>query len=164
MPALPTTGRRYRAAGSARNRAAGIASTNALIERLRRRSAAQKRFVSPMPPISCAPLAALRTQSELLQRLPEGCRGVIMPSAHAGGHRTPRQPSREPVAGAGPRQSRHDGVRQPVLLNALCESVARDVLPQPSNAKSTSLSNRHPPEDRRYGRCHAARRAGPQSG
>lgn len=107
-----------------------IASTNALIARLQTSLGAQKRFIANAAHQLRTPLAALRTQSELIQRLPEGAeRDHAMQRLVATGRRTSRL-ANQLLALARAESAGTTGVRQPVLLNALCESVARDVLPQ----------------------------------
>jgi two-component system, OmpR family, sensor histidine kinase TctE len=106
-----------------------IASVNALMARLQASFAAQKRFIANAAHQLRTPLAALLAQSELLQRLPNGAeRDQAMQRLTATGQRASHLATqlltlvRAESAGT-------TGVRHPVELNALCEAVALDVIP-----------------------------------
>jgi len=110
--------------------AALIASINAMMERLQTSLGAQKRFIANAAHQLRTPLAALRTQSELLARMPDGPeRDQSMQRLIATGERTSHLAAqlltlvRAESAGT-------TGVSQDIDLNALCESIAHDVLPQ----------------------------------
>jgi two-component system, OmpR family, sensor histidine kinase TctE len=107
-----------------------IASVNALMTRLQNSLAAQKRFIANAAHQLRTPLAALRTQSELLARMPESPeRTQSMKRLIATGERTSHLATqlltlvRAESAGT-------TSVRLPVELNAMCEAVALDVIPQ----------------------------------
>ena len=107
-----------------------IASVNSLMMRLQNSLAAQKRFIANAAHQLRTPLAALRTQSELVARMPEGTdRDQSMKRLIATGKRTSHLATqlltlvRAESAGT-------TSVRLPVDLNVLCESVALDVIPQ----------------------------------
>lgn len=106
-----------------------IASVNALMARLQASFAAQKRFIANAAHQLRTPLAALRAQSELLQKMPEGAeREQSMKRLTATGERASHLATqlltlvRAESAGT-------TSVRLPVDLNALCEGVALDVIP-----------------------------------
>lgn len=107
-----------------------IASTNALIQRLQTSLAAQKRFIANAAHQLRTPLAALQTQAELIQRLPEGDerRGAVSRLVSTG-QRASRL-ANQLLALARAESVGTTGARQTVNLNELCEGVARDVLPQ----------------------------------
>jgi two-component system, OmpR family, sensor histidine kinase TctE len=107
-----------------------IGSVNALMARLQASFAAQKRFIANAAHQLRTPLAALQAQSELLQHMPDG---------------TDREQSLKRLTATGQRASHlatqlltlvraesagTTSVRLPVDLNALCEAVALDVIPQ----------------------------------
>ena len=107
-----------------------IGSVNALMARLQTSFAAQKRFIANAAHQLRTPLAALRAQSELLQKMPEGAeREQSMRRLTATGERASHLATqlltlvRAESAGT-------TSVRLPVELNALCEAVALDVIPQ----------------------------------
>ena len=107
-----------------------IGSVNALMARLQASFAAQKRFIANAAHQLRTPLAALRAQSELLQKMPDGPdRDQSMQRLIATGERASHLASqlltlvRAESAGT-------TSVRLPVNLNALCEAVALDVIPQ----------------------------------
>ena len=107
-----------------------IASVNALMARLQASFAAQKRFIANAAHQLRTPLAALRAQSELLQKMPDGAeRDQSMKRLTATGERASHLATqlltlvRAESAGT-------TSVRLPVELNALCEAVALDVIPQ----------------------------------
>ncbi len=107
-----------------------IGSVNALMARLQASFAAQKRFIANAAHQLRTPLAALRAQSELLQKMPDGVeRDESMKRLSATGERASRLATqlltlvRAESAGT-------TSVRLPVDLNALCEAVALDVIPQ----------------------------------
>lgn len=107
-----------------------IASINALIARLQASLAAQRRFIANAAHQLRTPLAALRTQSELVQRLADGPeRDNAMQRLVATGRRASRL-ANQLLALARAESAGTTGARQPVVLNLLCEEVARDVLPQ----------------------------------
>jgi two-component system, OmpR family, sensor histidine kinase TctE len=106
-----------------------IASVNALMARLQASFAAQKRFIANAAHQLRTPLAALLAQSELLQRLPNGAeRDQAMQRLTSTGQRASHLATqlltlvRAESAGT-------TGMRVPVELNALCEAVALDVIP-----------------------------------
>ncbi len=107
-----------------------IGSVNALMARLQASFTAQKRFIANAAHQLRTPLAALRAQSELLQKMPEGAdRDQSMRRLTATGERASHLATqlltlvRAESAGT-------TSVRLPVDLNALCEEVALDVIPQ----------------------------------
>ena len=107
-----------------------IGSVNALMARLQASFTAQKRFIANAAHQLRTPLAALRAQSELLQKMPEGAeREQSMKRLTATGERASHLATqlltlvRAESAGT-------TSVRLPVDLNALCEGVALDVIPQ----------------------------------
>lgn len=107
-----------------------IASVNALMARLQASFVAQKRFIANAAHQLRTPLAALRAQSELLQKMPDGAdRDQSLQRLTATGERASHLASqlltlvRAESAGT-------TSVRLPVELNALCEAVALDVIPQ----------------------------------
>ena len=107
-----------------------IGSVNALMARLQASFAAQKRFIANAAHQLRTPLAALRAQSELLQKMPDGAeREQSMKRLTATGERASHLATqlltlvRAESAGT-------TSVRLPVDLNALCEDVALDVIPQ----------------------------------
>ncbi len=107
-----------------------IGSVNALMARLQASFAAQKRFIANAAHQLRTPLAALRAQSELLQKMPDGAeREQSMRRLTATGERASHLATqlltlvRAESAGT-------TSVRLPVDLNALCEGVALDVIPQ----------------------------------
>ena len=107
-----------------------IGSVNALMARLQASFAAQKRFIANAAHQLRTPLAALRAQSELLQKMPEGAeREQSMSRLTATGERASHLATqlltlvRAESAGT-------TSVRLSVELNALCEAVALDVIPQ----------------------------------
>jgi two-component system sensor histidine kinase TctE len=107
-----------------------IASTNSLIERLQTSLGAQKRFIANAAHQLRTPLAALRTQSELIQRLPDSPeRDEAMTRLTSTGRRANRL-ANQLLALARAESAGTTSAREPVELNALCESVAHDVLPQ----------------------------------
>lgn len=107
-----------------------IGSVNALMARLQASFAAQKRFIANAAHQLRTPLAALRAQSELLQTMPDGAeREQSMKRLTATGERASHLATqlltlvRAESAGT-------TSVRLAVDLNALCEDVALDVIPQ----------------------------------
>ncbi|MBL8311926.1 MAG: sensor histidine kinase N-terminal domain-containing protein [Burkholderiales bacterium] len=107
-----------------------IASTNALIQRLQTSLAAQKRFIANAAHQLRTPLAALQAQAELIQRLPEGSeRREAVARLVSTGQRASRL-ANQLLALARAESVGTTGALQMVNLNALCEGVARDVLPQ----------------------------------
>ncbi len=107
-----------------------IGSVNALMARLQASFTAQKRFIANAAHQLRTPLAALRAQSELLQKMPEGAdRDQSMRRLTATGERASHLATqlltlvRAESAGT-------TSVRLSVDLNALCEEVALDVIPQ----------------------------------
>ena len=107
-----------------------IGSVNALMARLQASFAAQKRFIANAAHQLRTPLAALRAQSELLQAMPDGAeREQSMRRLTATGERASHLATqlltlvRAESAGT-------TSVRLAVDLNALCEDVALDVIPQ----------------------------------
>ena len=107
-----------------------IGSVNALMARLQTSFAAQKRFIANAAHQLRTPLAALRVQSELLQKMPEGAeREQSLRRLTATGERASHLATqlltlvRAESAGT-------TSVCLPVELNALCEDVALDVIPQ----------------------------------
>ncbi len=107
-----------------------IASINALMQRLQTSLGAQKRFIANAAHQLRTPLAALRTQSELLQRLPDGVeRDHALERLVSTGKRASRL-ANQLLALARAESAGTTSAREPVLLNALCEGVAHDVLPQ----------------------------------
>ncbi len=107
-----------------------IGSVNALMARLQASFAAQKRFIANAAHQLRTPLAALRAQSELLQKMPDGAeRDQSMKRLSATGERASHLATqlltlvRAESAGT-------TSQRLPVELNALCEAVALDVIPQ----------------------------------
>ena len=107
-----------------------IGSVNALMARLQASFAAQKRFLANAAHQLRTPLAALLAQSELLQKMPDGLeREQSMKRLTATGERASHLATqlltlvRAESAGT-------TSVRLPVDLNALCEDVALDVIPQ----------------------------------
>ena len=107
-----------------------IGSVNALMARLQASFAAQKRFIANAAHQLRTPLAALRAQSELLQKMPDGAeREQSMKRLTATGERASHLATqlltlvRAESAGT-------TSVRLAVDLNALCEDVALDVIPQ----------------------------------
>ncbi len=107
-----------------------IASTNSLIERLQTSLGAQKRFIANAAHQLRTPLAALRTQSELAQRLPDGPeRDEAMARLTHTGRRANRL-ANQLLALARAESAGTTSAREAVELNTLCEGVAHDVLPQ----------------------------------
>jgi len=107
-----------------------IASINALMQRLQTSLGAQKRFIANAAHQLRTPLAALRTQSELLQRLPDGVeRDQALVRLVSTGKRASRL-ANQLLALARAESAGTTSAREPVALNELCESVAQDVLPQ----------------------------------
>lgn len=107
-----------------------IASINALMTRLQTSLGAQKRFIANAAHQLRTPLAALRTQSELLQRLPDGVeRDQALVRLVSTGERASRL-AVQLLALARAESAGTTSAKEPVALNALCESVAQDVLPQ----------------------------------
>jgi two-component system, OmpR family, sensor histidine kinase TctE len=107
-----------------------IGSVNALMARLQASFVAQKRFIANAAHQLRTPLAALRAQSELLQQMPDGAdRDQSMKRLTATGERASHLAAqlltlvRAESAGT-------TSLRVPVELNALCEAVALDVIPQ----------------------------------
>ena len=107
-----------------------IGSVNALMARLQASFAAQKRFIANAAHQLRTPLAALRAQSELLQKMPDGAeREQSMKRLTATGERASHLATqlltlvRAESAGT-------TSVRLAVDLIALCEDVALDVIPQ----------------------------------
>lgn len=107
-----------------------IGSVNALMARLQASFAAQKRFIANAAHQLRTPLAALRAQSELLQKMPDGAeREQSMKRLTATGERASHLATqlltlvRAESAGT-------TSMRLTVDLNALCEEVALDVIPQ----------------------------------
>ena len=107
-----------------------IGSVNALMARLQASFVAQKRFIANAAHQLRTPLAALRAQSELLQKMPDGAeRDQSMQRLSATGERASHLATqlltlvRAESAGT-------TSLRLPVELNALCEAVALDVIPQ----------------------------------
>ena len=107
-----------------------IGSVNALMARLQASFVAQKRFIANAAHQLRTPLAALRAQSELLQKMPDGAdRDQSMRRLRATGERASHLATqlltlvRAESAGT-------TSQRLPVELNALCEAVALDVIPQ----------------------------------
>lgn len=107
-----------------------IASVNALMARLQASFAAQKRFIANAAHQLRTPLAALRAQTELLQHMPVGTeRDQSLQRLIATGERTSHLATqlltlvRAESAGT-------TSARVAVDLNALCEEVALDVVPQ----------------------------------
>ena len=107
-----------------------IDAVNALMGRLQASFAAQKRFIANAAHQLRTPLAALRAQSELLQKMPDGAeREQSMKRLTATGERASHLATqlltlvRAESAGT-------TSVRLPVDLNVLCEEVALDVIPQ----------------------------------
>ena len=107
-----------------------IGSVNALMARLQASFVAQKRFIANAAHQLRTPLAALRAQSELLQKMPDGAeRDQSMQRLTATGERASHLAAqlltlvRAESAGT-------TSLRVPVELNALCEAVALDVIPQ----------------------------------
>ena len=106
-----------------------IASTNALIQRLQTSLGAQKRFIANAAHQLRTPLAALRAQSELIQRLPEGEeRNAAVQRLVATGERASRL-ANQLLALARAESAGTTGARQPIVLDALCEEIAHDMLP-----------------------------------
>jgi two-component system sensor histidine kinase TctE len=107
-----------------------IASINALMQRLQTSLGAQKRFIANAAHQLRTPLAALRTQSELLQRLPDGVeRDQALVRLVATGQRASRL-ANQLLALVRAESAGTTSAREPVAINALCESVAQDILPQ----------------------------------
>ena len=107
-----------------------IASTNSLIERLQTSLGAQKRFIANAAHQLRTPLAALRAQSELIQRLTDSPeRDEAMTRLTSTGRRANRL-ANQLLALARAESAGTTSAREPVDLNSLCESVAHDVLPQ----------------------------------
>lgn len=107
-----------------------IASINALMQRLQTSLGAQKRFIANAAHQLRTPLAALRTQSELLQRLPDGTeRDQSLTRLVSTGKRASRL-ANQLLALARAESAGTTSAREAIPLNALCESVAQDVLPQ----------------------------------
>ena len=107
-----------------------IGSVNALMARLQPSFAAQKRFIANAAHQLRTPLAALRAQSELLQKMPDGAEREqsmkrLTATGERGSHLATQLPTLVRAASAGTTS-----VRLPVDLNALCEDVALDVIPQ----------------------------------
>lgn len=107
-----------------------IGAVNALMARLQASFAAQKRFIANAAHQLRTPLAALRAQSELLEKMPDGAdRDQSMKRLTATGERASHLATqlltlvRAESAGT-------TSLRLPVELNALCEAVALDVIPQ----------------------------------
>lgn len=107
-----------------------IGSVNALMARLQASFVAQKRFIANAAHQLRTPLAALLAQSELLQKMPDGAdRDQSMRRLRATGERASHLATqlltlvRAESAGT-------TSQRLPVELNALCEAVALDVIPQ----------------------------------
>ncbi len=107
-----------------------IASINALMQRLQTSVGAQKRFIANAAHQLRTPLAALLTQSELLQRLPDGVeRDRALERLVSTGNRASRL-ANQLLALARAESAGTTSARAPVALNELCKSVAQDVLPQ----------------------------------
>lgn len=107
-----------------------IASINSMMERLQASLGAQKRFIANAAHQLRTPLAALRAQSELVARMPDGPeRDQSMQRLIATGERTSHLAS-QLLTLVRAESAATTGVRQDIDLNALCESIAHDVLPQ----------------------------------
>ena len=107
-----------------------IASVNALMARLQASLAAQKRFIANAAHQLRTPLAALRVQSELLQHMPNSVdRDQSMQRLIYTGQRASHLAT-QLLTMVRAESAGTTGVRLPVDLNALCETVSLDVVPQ----------------------------------